>query len=325
MRYLINMDYSFDLNINTLGRRIRTRLYFTSESHLHTVLNVLRFARSEDGKKSLLSEHGIQIVNSTPELCYLTQIVMRVFEDNRRDINDPKRFRVELLFSPGATATPMHMNEMDRESDASRFDTAPLQQIGRDDLTCQDVEDFFQCAIMAGRTDEESYEVATTSTAAEGQKPKKEKSKKDKDKQKNFVTLSAKPIATPEFFPALPSVAASPSESEVDTWSRSENVNGDQAPDVVPSVTIPDLVEPVFDPAPCDVDGEPSARDGDGRDIQNVDKSDRDDHFKKVLARKYFWSSVAIGSFALGMGCLMVAVRMGEDTVRQRRWTSRRR
>jgi hypothetical protein len=44
MRYLINMDYAATLNINSLGRRIRTHLYFTSESHLHTVLNVLRFA-----------------------------------------------------------------------------------------------------------------------------------------------------------------------------------------------------------------------------------------------------------------------------------------
>ena len=40
MRYMINMNYEADLPINTMGRRIRTRLYFTSESHLRTVLNV---------------------------------------------------------------------------------------------------------------------------------------------------------------------------------------------------------------------------------------------------------------------------------------------
>jgi Histidine phosphatase superfamily (branch 2) len=164
MRYLINMDYSFDLNINTMGRRIRTRLYFTSESHLHTVLNTLRFGHY-DGCKSLLSERGLAIVNATPELCYLTQIVMRVFEDSRRDINDPRRFRVELHFSPGATATPFHMGENDRETDNSRFDTAPLQMIGREDLTCQEVEDFLGSAITAGRGDDDEYEIASMSTA----------------------------------------------------------------------------------------------------------------------------------------------------------------
>ena len=37
MRYLINMEYSADLPINSMGRRVRSRLYFTSESHLHSL------------------------------------------------------------------------------------------------------------------------------------------------------------------------------------------------------------------------------------------------------------------------------------------------
>ena len=179
-----------------MGRRIRTRLYFTSESHLHTVLNVFRFAQIGNAKKSLLSHHGKSILNSTPELCYLTQVVMRVFEDSRRPVDDPRRFRMEILFSPGATATPMHMNELDREQDQSRFDTAPLQLIGRDGLTCQEVEDFFEQAIMAGRSDEDSYEMASTSTAAEHIKPKKKKDKK-KDKPEKVDGLAV-PEGIPE-------------------------------------------------------------------------------------------------------------------------------
>mmetsp|Transcript_18134 Transcript_18134/g.49488 ORF Transcript_18134/g.49488 Transcript_18134/m.49488 type:complete len:1368 (+) Transcript_18134:63-4166(+) len=198
MRYMINMKYEADLPINTMGRRIRTRLYFTSESHLHTVLNVFRF--SQCSSKGLLSEHGISIVNATRELCYLTQIVMRVFEDSRRPLDDPRRFRVEILFSPGATATPYHIEEDERERDASRFDTEPLVVIGREGLTCAEVEAFFEEAIMAGKSDDETYEVASTSTAAEGAKNKKKDKKKDKKTVGDVASLkqsSALPTKPP--------------------------------------------------------------------------------------------------------------------------------
>lgn len=81
----------------------------------------------------------------------MTQIVLRVFEDNNCEIADPQRFRVEILFSPGATATPVHLDETVRDFDATRFDTAPLQLIGRDDLTCAELEEFFANAIADGR------------------------------------------------------------------------------------------------------------------------------------------------------------------------------
>ena len=111
MRYLINMDYSSDLPINSMGRRVRSRLYFTSESHLHTLLNVLRFPSSKDSSvPSPLSKLGQEILANASELCYLTQVVIRLFEDTQKLSDDPKRFRVEIWFSPGATATPLHVS-----------------------------------------------------------------------------------------------------------------------------------------------------------------------------------------------------------------------
>ncbi|CAN0477559.1 unnamed protein product [Laminaria digitata] len=42
MRYQLDLRNIEDLPLSSLGRRVRTRLYFTSESHLHTIINVLR-------------------------------------------------------------------------------------------------------------------------------------------------------------------------------------------------------------------------------------------------------------------------------------------
>jgi len=183
MRYMINMDYGSDLPINTMGRRIRTRLYFTSESHLHTMLNVLRFGGME-GQNCPLSNEGQHIISNTPELCYLTQIVLRLFEDSRRPVDDPRRFRVEIHFSPGATATPMHMAELERDSDASRFDTEGLQMIGRENLTCREVEEYFTTAMVCGKTedddDDDEPELLSVSTTMDDFR-KKEAAKKTKE------------------------------------------------------------------------------------------------------------------------------------------------
>uniref|UniRef100_I2CR97 diphosphoinositol-pentakisphosphate 1-kinase n=1 Tax=Nannochloropsis gaditana (strain CCMP526) TaxID=1093141 RepID=I2CR97_NANGC len=48
VRYNLDLAHADDLPINSLGRRVRTRLYFTSESHLHSLLNVMRFPPDED-------------------------------------------------------------------------------------------------------------------------------------------------------------------------------------------------------------------------------------------------------------------------------------
>lgn len=176
MRYLINMDYSSDLPINSMGRRVRSRLYFTSESHLHSLLNVLRISSSKDNcVKSPLSAQGRQILADASELCYLTQVVIRLFEDTQKSIEDPKRFRVEIWFSPGATATPMHMESMYREDDSSRFDTEKLQKISIEGLSCNQVEEYFAEAMKDGKPKRD-----LSKTNEEEEKKAKKKQKGDK-------------------------------------------------------------------------------------------------------------------------------------------------
>lgn len=102
MRYMLDHSHAEDLEINSLGRVVRTRLYFTSESHMHTLLNVLRHVKvkKEDGKEiRAISPEGLKIIEDVPELSYLTQIVIRLFEDRE----DHAKFRCEISFSPGAS------------------------------------------------------------------------------------------------------------------------------------------------------------------------------------------------------------------------------
>lgn len=301
------MDYSFDLNINTMGRRIRTRLYFSSESHLHTILNVLRFTKS-DNVRSLLSEEGFAQLNATPELCYLTQFVMRVFEDSRRDMSDPKRFRVEMLFSPGATATPFHMNEMDREADASRFDTAPFVNIGREDLTCKDVEDFFEWAIQEGHSDEQpadaSKDVSPNKTKAPASSPVKPSL--DPVGESETVDSRKSPAAlTPGIPEAVETVFVDHTDTISSTATRIASRQSSPMKPKVPPACKPQRVT-------SGVDG---SRDGSkGRT--------GDDDANKLASRKFLWSCVAVGCFTLGVACLGTALHLshGSSGRRRRQW-----
>ena len=178
MRYMIDLSHSADLSINTLGRRIRTRLYFTSESHLHSLLNVLRFTQSDapDCLDCPLTSDARRMLKETPELCYLTQIVIRLFEDTKKDMHDPKRFRIEIGFSPGATANPIHLSEEIRDGESTRYDTHKMNAISKDMLTCDDLEAYLEESITYGFTEESESEMA--------EKKEKEEKQKKKDKQK---------------------------------------------------------------------------------------------------------------------------------------------
>jgi len=110
---------------------VRTRLYFTSESHLHSLLSVLRYAAAETVQvdpsqievdmPALTAEAEAQL-SSIKELNYMTHIVFRLFEiipPKRRaaqrsrikktvpegpEVTEPEippRFRISVGISPG--------------------------------------------------------------------------------------------------------------------------------------------------------------------------------------------------------------------------------
>ncbi|XP_059392812.1 inositol hexakisphosphate and diphosphoinositol-pentakisphosphate kinase 1 isoform X5 [Carassius carassius] len=83
------------------GRHVRTRLYFTSESHVHSLLNIFRYGGLLDELKDEQWKQAMDYLSAVTELNYMTQIVIMLYEDNNKDPSSEERFHVELHFSPG--------------------------------------------------------------------------------------------------------------------------------------------------------------------------------------------------------------------------------
>ncbi|XP_037406880.1 inositol hexakisphosphate and diphosphoinositol-pentakisphosphate kinase VIP1-like isoform X2 [Triticum dicoccoides] len=101
-KYCLDPKYA---NVMDPERRVRTRLYFTSESHIHSLMNVLRYCyldESLNGEESLICKNASDRLFKTKELDYMSYIVLRMFENTEVPLEDPKRFRMEMTYSRGA-------------------------------------------------------------------------------------------------------------------------------------------------------------------------------------------------------------------------------
>ncbi|CAI5526014.1 unnamed protein product, partial [Closterium sp. Naga37s-1] len=136
-----NAQYRLDpkyANVRTPQRHVRTRLYFTSESHLHSVMNVLRFCQLDDslqGEASLLSPDAMTRLYETRELDYLTHVVLRMYENVEVDLNDPRRFRVEIMFSPGSAVSPLEVEPAKKDHTLPVLPPFTVQNDAPDTLT----------------------------------------------------------------------------------------------------------------------------------------------------------------------------------------------
>ncbi|XP_073995355.1 inositol hexakisphosphate and diphosphoinositol-pentakisphosphate kinase isoform X4 [Rhodnius prolixus] len=95
----LNPRYSH--GVSSPGRHVRTRLYFTSESHLHSLLTVLRYGGLIENAKDEQWRRAMEYVSTVSEINYMSQIVILLYEDPTKDPCSEERFHVELHFSPG--------------------------------------------------------------------------------------------------------------------------------------------------------------------------------------------------------------------------------
>lgn len=110
-KYRLDPKYA---NVRTPDRHVRTRLYFTSESHIHSLMNVLRYCNLDEslqGEESLVSGSALERVFKTRELDYMSYVVLRMFENIEIPLEDPKRYRIEMTFSRGADLSPLENND----------------------------------------------------------------------------------------------------------------------------------------------------------------------------------------------------------------------
>ncbi|KAK9682433.1 hypothetical protein RND81_10G073300 [Saponaria officinalis] len=101
-------------NVKTPERHVKTRLYFTSESHIHSLMNVLRYCNLDEslqGEESLVCRSALERLFKAKELDYMSYIVLRMFENTEVALDDKERFRIELTFSRGADLSPLERND----------------------------------------------------------------------------------------------------------------------------------------------------------------------------------------------------------------------
>uniref|UniRef100_A0A673CKH9 Inositol hexakisphosphate and diphosphoinositol-pentakisphosphate kinase n=1 Tax=Sphaeramia orbicularis TaxID=375764 RepID=A0A673CKH9_9TELE len=123
------------------GRHVRTRLYFTSESHVHSLLSIFRYGGLLDEEKDQQWKRAMDYLSAVSELNYMTQIVIMLYEDNNKELSSEERFHVELHFSPGVKGVEEEENApmgfgfrpASAENGQKQTDPGSLEDLSRDE------------------------------------------------------------------------------------------------------------------------------------------------------------------------------------------------
>ena len=180
------LDHLATTDVRTPQRHVRTRFYFTSESHMHSLFNVLRHggsyhldANTEGEPGSIFSPEAQDKISET-ELTYLAHIVFRVYlrpgpsatpsgqaspntgasprQDDDGQPVDASRYGVEVLVSPGVDFRQSICDAARRKGGKPRPSKAaarPAFIASSEDLTL-DAVDRFIARVLAANEDAQS-------------------------------------------------------------------------------------------------------------------------------------------------------------------------
>lgn len=278
------------------------------------------------------------IISSTPELCYLTQIVIRLFENTNKREDDPKRYRIEILFSPGASATPLHMSTTNRNSDNSRNDTEPLQLVSKENLTCADVEEYFNESMREGNNDDDDNRsnISTVDCPRSVKEILKEKAESTADCDILNEGICNKDLEVPSIINKKQKVVTIDEEknTEFEPSQSTESGDGVNAANNEDGNSLNDETN-----EDTDFEQTQSTESGDGVNTSNdedgnsrndethenekeEDKSIEIERMAKVLAKQYLWSAAALTSLCLGVGFLFLARSIQNDS-HSKKWSRR--
>ncbi|XP_076877614.1 inositol hexakisphosphate and diphosphoinositol-pentakisphosphate kinase 1 isoform X4 [Brachyhypopomus gauderio] len=141
--------FRYSRGVMSPGRHVRTRLYFTSESHVHSLLSIFRYGGLLDEGKDEQWKQAMDYLSAVTELNYMTQIVIMLYEDNNKDPSSEERFHVELHFSPGVKVSPNEENApagfgfrpASAKSQEKQEDLGSLEDLTEDQPTCHTLSD----------------------------------------------------------------------------------------------------------------------------------------------------------------------------------------
>ena len=95
--------------IKTPERHVKSRFYFTCASHMYALLNIIGY-----GYNSSLTHNNKKSFEELKRIFdfdYCSHIIFRLFEDLNVDLQNPKRFRLEIIMSPGSNKNPKEAND----------------------------------------------------------------------------------------------------------------------------------------------------------------------------------------------------------------------
>lgn len=95
--------------VKTHWRHVRSRYYFTSASHMYTLLNILKLGTDS----ILIDEEDKEIkekLDNILRMDFMSNFVFRLFENLKvANDDDPRRFRLEIMVNRGATTNSQHI------------------------------------------------------------------------------------------------------------------------------------------------------------------------------------------------------------------------